>query len=226
MSDLRLPVAGLDFFVEQTITQFAIPAGAGATFAAANNIATITFNAAHGLTLQPAANVPANYFITFGGSMTVTGGTGTLIGNIFRILTIPSATAITIYTSITAATITSITGIPVFYPWLIPSQQSAFVGGPTQTIAGTVTPFAPSYLQGAIVNYSLGPNCAVRYNPDRAAVILDGASTTALGGTPAAAPVWRDLTPANNPSSDWLVAPTVGIWANGTTGSSFFSQLQ
>jgi hypothetical protein len=226
MGDARLPVQGFDFFVEQTITQFAIPAGAGATFSAANSIATITFNAAHGLTLAPAANVPPNYFITFGGSISGVVGTGTLIGNIFRILSIPSATAITIYTTITAANVTAMTGIPVFYPWLLPPQQSAFVGGPTQTIAGTVTTFPPPYLQAATVNYSLGANCAVRYNPDRTAQILDGASTPALGGTPAVAPVWRDLVSVNNPSQDWIFAPSCAIWANGAAGTSFFSQLQ
>jgi hypothetical protein len=226
MSELRLPMAGLDFFPEQTVTQFAIPAGAGATFAAANNIGTITFNAAHGLTLQPAANVPPNYFLTFGGAITVTGGTGTLIGNIFRILSIPSATSITIYTTITAATITSLTGIPVFYPWLLPAQQSGFLNGPTQTIAGTVTPFPPPYMQGAMCNFAQGPNCAVRYNPDRTAVILDGASTPALGGTPAAAPVWRDLGAASTNNQIWICAPQIAIWANGTAGSSFFSQIQ
>jgi hypothetical protein len=226
VSELRLPVAGLDFFPEQTITQFTIPAGAGATFAAANNIATITFNAAHGLTLQPAANVPPNYFITFGGTATVTAGTGVLVGNIFRILTIPSATSITIYTTITAATVTAMTGIPIFFPWLQPSQQSGFVGGPTQTIGGTVTPFAPPFPQGAMVNFAQGPNCAVRYNPDRTALILDGASTSALGSTPAVAPVWRDIASVSTNNQIWLVPPTIGIWANGTTGTSFYSQVQ
>ena len=226
MSELRLPVAGLDFFPEQTITQFTIPAGAGATFAAANNIGTITFNAAHGLTLQPASNVPPNYFITFGGANTVTGGTGTLIGNIFRILSIPSATSITIYTTISAATITATTGIPVFFPWLQPSQQSGFLNGPTQTIAGTVTPFGPPYLQGAMVNFAQGANCAVRYNPDRTAIILDGASTAALGNTPAVAPVWRDIASVSTNNQIWLVAPTIGIWANGAAGTSFYSQVQ
>lgn len=226
MSELRLPVAGLDFFPEQTITQFVIPAGGGATFSAANSIATITFNAAHGLTLAPAANVPPNYFITFGGSTSGLVGTGVLVGNIFRILSIPSATAITIYTTITAATITAMTGIPVFYPWLQPSQQSAFVGGPTQTIAGTVTPFAPQYQQGAMVNFAQGANCAVRYNPDRTAQILDGSSTPALGATPAVAPVWRDLASVSTNNQIWLVSPTIGIWANGASGTSFFSQIQ
>jgi hypothetical protein len=216
----------LDFFPEQTVTQFTIPAGAGATFAAANNIATITFNAAHGLVLNSAANVPPNYFITFGGSISGVAGTGTLISNIFRILTIPSATAITVYTTITAAVVTAMTGIPVFFPWYQPSQQSGFVGGPTQTIAGTVTPFGPPYLQGAMTNFAQGANCAVRYNPDRTALILDGASTTALGATPAVAPVWRDLASVNTNNQIWVAPPSIAIWANGASGTSFYSQIQ
>jgi hypothetical protein len=225
MSDQRLPVAGLDFFPEQTISQFVIPAGAGATFAAASNIATITTNAAHGLTLNPAANVPPNYFVSFGGSSSAMTGTGILVGNIFRILTIPSTTTFTIYTTITAATVTSLTVIPVFFPWLQPAQQSGFVGGPTQTIATVVTPFGPPYLQSAQMQYLLGANCNVQYNSDRLALILDGNSTPA-GGTPAVAPVQRVLTPAGSASQDFMFAPTIGIWANGTTANSFFSQMQ
>jgi hypothetical protein len=226
MSELRLPIAGRDFFPEQTISQFTIPAGAGATFAAANNIATITFNAAHGLTLQPAAGVPPNYLITFGGAITVTGGTGTLINNVFRILSIPTASSITIYTTITAATITGTTGIPVFYPWMLPSQQSGFAAGPTQTIAGTVTPFAPFVPGASMVNFSLGANSSIQYNPDQTATILDGPSTTALGGTPAVAPVWRTLAAASTANQIWLAVPHIAIWANGAAGNSFFSQLQ
>ena len=88
MSILKLTNQLLDYQTEQTITQFLIPAGAGATFSATNNIATITFNAAHGLTMTPAANVPPNYFIKFGGSTSGLAGTGILVGNTFRILSI------------------------------------------------------------------------------------------------------------------------------------------
>lgn len=226
MSELRLPISGLDFFPEQTISQFVIPAGAGATFTAANNIATITFNAAHGLTLQPAANVPPNYLISFGGSTSGVTGTGVLVNNIFRILSIPSATSITIYTTITAATVTSLTGIPIFAPWFLSSQQSGFTNGPTQTIASVVTPFAPFVPGGALCNMSLGANCAVQYNPDRTAVILDAVSTTALGGTPGTAPNWRTLVPASSANQVFLAPPHVLLWANGTTANSFVSQVQ
>src|SRR5258708_4766484 len=97
MGLLRLPTPGFDLQSQLTTAQFVIAAGAGATFAAANNIMTITFNAAHGLTLNPTAPAMPNYFITFGGSTSGLTGTGVLVGNIFRILTIPSTTAITIY---------------------------------------------------------------------------------------------------------------------------------
>jgi hypothetical protein len=226
MSDQRLLVAGSDFFAEQTIAQFVIPAGAGATFAAANNIGTITFNAAHGLTLTPAANVPPNYYISFGGSTSGVTGTGVLVGNVFRILTIPSTTAITIYTTITAATVTSLTGIPVFYPWLQSSQQSGFVAGPTQTISTVVTPFAPGYLQGAYFNFLLGANCVVQYCPAQNAVILDQVTTTALGGTPGTAPTYRTLQAASTANQLWIAPPNMGIFASGTTANSFFSQIQ
>lgn len=227
MSDVKLPVATLDFEPEQTITQIPVAAGAGATFAVSNNIATITFAGAHNLTLSPAAGVPPNYFITFGGSTSGLTGTGVLVGNIFRILDIPSTTAIKIYTTITAATITAMTGIPIFYPELQIGNQSSFVNGPTQEIATSGT-YSPALLKASMVNFQLGANCALRYNPDRTAIILDAQSTAGLAGgtTPATAPVWRDYVSANTNNQAVIFPPQMAIWANGTAGTSFFSQLQ
>jgi hypothetical protein len=219
MSLLRLPVAGLDLETELSIAQFVIPAGAAATFSAANNIGTITFNAAHGLTLTPAAGVPPNYFITFGGSTSGLTGTGILVGNIFRILSIPSTTAITIYTTITAATVTSLTGIPVFFPNFIAGFGSAYTNGPTQTISAVVTPFPNQQLEAAVVMARNAANCAVRVNVDQTAVILD--QTT--GNTPATAPTWRDQVAASTNGTTFLCAPWGAIWANGTTATSTFS---
>lgn len=227
MSLERLPMVGLDMEAEQSISQFVIPAGAGATYAASNNIATITFNAAHGLTLSPAANVPPNYFITFGGSTSGQTGTGVLVGNIFRILSIPSTTSITIYCTITALTVTSLTGIPVFFPEMQIGGASAFVNGPVQGIS-TVGTYGPQIPKGCTINCSLGANCAVRYNPDNTALILDAQSTAALPGgtTPASAPTWRDLIAASGSGQATLLPPGMGIWANGTTATSRFSQIQ
>lgn len=219
MGASKLPTQGLDLQSELSIAQFVIPAGGGATFAAANNIGTITFNAAHGLTLTPAAGVPPNYFITFGGSTSGLTGTGILVGNIFRILSIPSTTAITIYTTITAATVTSLTGIPVFFPPLTASGGGPY--GPTQTIAAVVTPFPLPNLTANWVLASLAANCAVRYNPDQTAVILD--STT--GNTPAVAPTWRDLIAASTSDMAFLAPPWGAVWANGTTATSRVSVM-
>lgn len=218
MSTLKLATQGLNLQAELSIAQFVIPAGAGATFAAANNIGTITFNAAHGLTLSPAAGVPPNYFITFGGSTSGLTGTGILVGNIFRIIGIPSTTAITIYTTITAATVTSLTGIPVFFPPFTASGGGPY--GPVQVPATAGTYPLPN-LNSAWVYASLAANCALRYNPDQLAVILD--STT--GNTPAVAPTWRDVVAASTAGMAFLNPPCAAIWANGTTATSRVSVL-
>ncbi len=227
MSDMKLPVTGLDFEPELTITQSLIAAGAGAVFSASNNIATVTFNAPHTLTLSPAANVPPNYFITFGGSISGVTGTGTLIGNVFRILDIPTTTQIKIYTTITAAVVTAMTGIPVFYPELTIGNQSGFVNGPTQEIV-TAGTYSPALLKASMLNFSLGANCALRYNSDRTVTILDAQSTAGLAGgtTPATAPVWRDYVSASTNNQAVIFPPQMAIWANGAAGTSYFSQLQ
>ena len=218
MSTLKLPTQGLDLQSELSISQFVIPAGGGATFSAANNIGTITFNAAHGLTLSPAAGVPPNYFITFGGSTSGLTGTGVLVGNIFRILSIPSTTAITIYTTITAATVTSLTGIPVFFTPFTASGGGPY--GPVQVPATAGTYPLPN-LSANWVYANLGANCAIRYNPDQTALILDGTT----GNTPAVAPTWRDLVAASAAGDSYLAPPWGAVWANGTTATSRFSVL-
>ena len=221
MSDLKIAVGGLDYLAEQTTTQFVIPAGAGATFSAANNIATITFNAAHGLTFSPAANVLPNYFITFGGTTSGITGTGILVGNVFRILSIPSTTAITIYTTITAATITSMTGTPVFMPVF---QQALLSGAATNTLAsGSTGSFAttggyPYYGSVQCVNMNLGANCVAQYNSDGTFLPLD-AST---GATPATAPTFRIMLGASS-NGQLRFGPQDIIAASGTTATSRFS---
>lgn len=225
MSELRLPYTGLDLETEMSTTQFTIPAGAGATLSNSNatpggaGVITFTTNAAHGLALNPAAGTMPNYFVTFGASMTLLTGTGTLIGNIFRILTIPSTTTFTIWGTITTATVTSTTVIPVFFPNFQAGLTSAFGGGPTQTIATVVTQFPPQQLVGAFVLSNLGANCAVQYNPDMTALLLDPQSTPSTG-TPSTAPVYRTLIAASGTGNWWGAAPSVGLFANGAAGTS------
>jgi hypothetical protein len=221
MSDLKIAVGGLDYLAEQTTTQFVIPAGAGATFSAANNIATITFNAAHGLTFSPAANVLPNYFIQFGGSTSGLTGTGILVGNTFRILSIPSTTTITIYTTVTAATVTSMTGIPVFYPIF---QQALLSGAATGTLAsGTTGSFAttggfPYYGSVQACNLNFGANCVAVYNSDNNGIPLD--ATT--GSTPTTAPTFRTMLAASN-NGQLRFGPYDQIIASGTTATSRLS---
>ena len=224
MSDLKIAVGGLDYFPEQSTAQYVIPAGAGATFAVANNIATITFNAAHGLTFNPAANVLPNYFIKFGGTTSGLTGTGILVGNVFRILSIPSTTAITIYTTITAATVTSLTGIPVFYPVF---QTALLSGAATGTLAsGTTGAFAtsggyPFYGTTQCVNFTFGANCTALYNPDNTGAPLD-AST---GNTPSTAPTVRTFA-AVTTGGQLRFGPYDYIAASGSTATSYISIVQ
>jgi len=215
----NIPLWGADIQTEMSTTQFVIPAGAGATFSAANNIGTITFNAAHGLTLKPTAPAMPNYFISFGGSTSGLSGTGILVGNVFRILTIPSTTAITIYTTITAATVTSLTGIPVFLPPFQAASTNIGVGGPTQTIATVVTPFPPAQIGQCQFYCTLGANCVVQYNPDLTFIPLD--QTT--GNTPATAPVFRTLQAASSSGDLNASGASVAVFASGTTATSYFS---
>ena len=224
MSDLKIAVGGNDYVTEQSTTQYVIPAGAGATFSVANNIATITFNAAHGLTFTPSANVLPNYFIKFGGSTSGLTGTGILVGNVFRILSIPSTTSITIYTTITAATVTSLTGIPVFYPVF---QQALLSGAATTTLAsGTTGSFAtsggyPYYGSVQCANLFFGANCNAYYNSDNTGFPLD-AST---GSTPATAPTVRKFLAASA-AGQLRFGPYDYIAADGTTATSYLSIVE
>lgn len=212
MSDLKIAVPGYVYGLEETTTQVPVALGASGAFAVSNNIATITFTSAHGLTFQPAAGTMPNFFIAFTG---VTGqtGIGTLIGPIFRILSIPSTTTITIYTTVTAATMTAASAIPCFIPNFQPNVQSAFAGGPTQ--AGATVPGQSQQTNN--VNMVLGANCTVLYNPDNTSLIYD--STT--GNTPAVAPVFRTLVPVSTSAQVWMdgIGGTV-IQASGSAGTS------
>lgn len=208
---------------ELSIAQFVIPAGGGATYAVSSNIATFTSNAAHGLTLNPAAGVPPNYFVTFGGTTSGLTGTGVLVGNIFRILTIPSTTTFTFYCTITAATVTSTTVIPVFFPPFTASPGSLYSGPmPSMTVSTVVTAYPPPNLEGAVFFCRNAANCAYRVNPDESALLLDP-YTTPAAGTPATAPTWRDQVAASANGMAYGSAPWGAIWANGTTATSTYS---
>ena len=213
MSDLKIAVPGLDYFPEQSTTQFVIPLGAGATWVNSNNICTITTNAAHGLTFSPAANTLPNYFIQLATAATVLTGTGVLLNQIFRILSIPTTTTFTVYSTVLTATITSTTFNPVF----LPVFQSALLSGAANLPLGTTQQY---YGSAQCVNLSLGANCAVQYNPDNTFIPLD--ATVNGGVTPSVAPTFRTLLAASA-SGQMRFGPQDILIANGTTATSRLS---
>lgn len=225
MSWDQLPLIGVQPATEQTIAQFTIPAGAGATFSATNNIATITTNAAHGLTMTPSGQALPNYYVSFGGSTSGISGTGILVGNYFRILSIPSITTFTIYTTITAATVTSMTTFPVFFP----SFQTApgNVGG--NPLMGT-TPEPFPLLAGCMFNIVTGANCQVLYFPTPTTgyglIPLDAVSTTQLGGTPTTAPTARIACAVSSVGQLEAAYPWMGVVANGSTATTYISVIR
>jgi hypothetical protein len=157
--------------------------------------------------------------VTFSGSTSESGGT--LNGNIFRLLSIPSTTSIVIYGTLTAATVTTIHLIPVFFmPFTGMLGNFAGQSGPTDS-SGVVWP--PAALKGNTARMALGANCAWRVNYDSpgTSIILDPV-TTPSAGTPSTAPNWQDA----------ISASTNGIayggyqeclWANGAAGTSYAS---
>lgn len=228
---LKLPYQGLDLETQQSIAQFVIPAGAGGTFSNANSatvsaggLCTFTTNAAHGLTLNPAAGVPPNYFVTFGGSSSAITGTGVLINNVFRILSIPSTTTFTFYSTISTATVTSTTVIPVFYPSFIASSGSGFANGPTQTVSSVTTTYPLPLLEAATVWAQLGANCNIVIDAAQKAIILDALSTP-VTGTPATAPTWTTAVAASANGFGFLAPPWGAVFANGTTATSTLSVM-
>lgn len=224
MSDLKIALPGSVYQSELSTTQIAITATANAwTYAqvSTTNIATITTASAHGLTFTPAAGTLPNFFVTFSGNITAQTGVGTLIGNTFRILSIPSTTTFTIYSTVTAATAaTSASITPVFVPVYTAAVGSPFAGGPYAGTPGVQT-------QGAVqatanCNLTTGPNCVVVYCPDNTGLLLD--STT--GSTPATAPVQRTLVAASSQGQVWFDATgSTLINASGTAGTSRVSVI-
>lgn len=217
MSILKIgTTGGADFNSELTTTQVPVASGAG-TIAVSNNIATVTFAAAHGLTMAPAAGTMPNFFCTFTG---VTGqtGVGTLNGPIFRILAIPSTTTIQIYTTVTAGTFTAGTCVPVFLSPFTAVIGSSFVG----FLNNLGTNVAPALVQSASINYLLGANCTLQYNPDETSVIQDSTS----GNTLAVAPTYRIFGAVSTGGQVWLNPPAMALFASGGAGTSRVSVLQ
>lgn len=213
--DTKLFVPGLEFQTELQTTQVPVASGAG-SIAVSNNIATITFAGAHGLTMTPAAGTLPNYFCTFTG-VTAQTGIGTLNGPIFRILAIPSTTTIQIYTTVTGGTFTAGTCVPVFICPFVAQLGSAFINGPTQV--GVQVP--PALVGAGMVNCSLGANCTVQYNPDNTSVIQDPTVPQTL----AASPTYRNVIAASGLGQLWMMEASIALFASGGAGTSRVSVI-
>jgi len=236
MSDLKIALGGNDFIAEQSTTQIAIAnatnaftlATVSAGLVSGTNttgyVGTLTFASAHGLTFSPAANILPNYFIKFA-SATVTGGTGILTGNVFRILSIPSTLTLTFYTTVSAATFSGASVIPVFYPVL---QQSLLSGAATGVVSGASNSFTvqggyPYYGSVQCANITAGSNTTVYYNPDNAGVPLDAQT----GITPSTAATVRSLLSAAG-GGQFRLGPYDYVAQTGVAGSqtTFISIVQ
>lgn len=215
MSLLDLPGLGNDFQSQLTTTQVPVVLGASGTYAVANNIATLTFTSAHGLTFSPAAGTMPNYFCTFSGASAQTGGV--LNSNVFRILSIPSTTTITIYSTLSAATVTGASLIPLF--------SLPFTSQLGSTWAGMGGGFLAD-VTGGSAWAQLGPNASWKINTDSpsTAIILDQ-FTTPSTGTPATAPTWADAVSASTKGFVLGGAPQAWLWAGGTAGTTTVSVL-
>lgn len=218
MSDLKIGLPGGADFEQPELSTVQVPIAVGAgTFAASGNIGTITTAAAHGLTASPAAGTMPNFFLQLNGASAQV-GTGSINGPIFRILAIPSTTTVQIYTTVTAATVTAANIVPVF---LTPFQAiigSTFVG----FLNNLGTNVAPALVQTCYVNFVLGPNCTVQYDPTNTSIIYDGTT----GNTPATSPTLRTIVPASGADQIWLNPPQMALFASGSAGTSRASILE
>jgi len=218
MATLKTPAPGIEFLQEVQTTQIAIiQSGNNMTWAFSGNICTVTFASVHGITSAFTAGsgatpstLPNYYFLVGGTAMTGLTGIGILQGVIFRILSIPSTTTLTFYTTVTAATSgASTTFQPVFILPNIPLPASGlYSGGPTLT--GVAQP--PPWSYASEYNVTTGANCTVQYAPGNWAgstvtpqIVYD--ATT--GNTPGTAPTMRTLVPVSS----------VGQIAMGTAGN-------
>jgi len=224
MSDLKIAVPGLDYVTEQSTTQVPIAySGNNFTVAFSNNICTVTTTSAHGLTFSPSAGTLPNFFVTFSGASGFS-GTGTLNGPVFAILSIPSTTTFTFYTTVTAATVTSASIVPVF----IPAFQASLLSGAAQwwwsnSTTSTISPQFPLYGSVQCVNLTTGANCLARYNPDNTNVIqVPGPSTQYTLST---TPTFRTMLAASS-AGQLRFGPQDILIASGSAGTTYLSIVE
>jgi hypothetical protein len=183
MSDLKIAVPGLDY---QTEIQVTTVQRTGSTFTSLGaNLAKITCTAAHGYSQTPTAPEAPVLFVKLGGTTSGLSGTGVLVGNIFRVIlfgtgsnsitvngvtTSLANTDIIIYTTVSAATVTSMTVQPVYFPVFQAALLSNVANYNPQQAAGITWPY---YGSAQCVNYTTGSNTTGYYNPDNTVIPLD-----------------------------------------------------
>jgi hypothetical protein len=186
-----------------------------------NSICTVTTSAAHGFTFTPssATTAPNLYFmfdstITTGSTgISAQSGTGTLVGQVFRILSIPSTTTFTFYTTVTAATFTSCVVSAVFLPTsLLGNSASSIALQPQAYPAGNTSP--------GIVQMTGGTSILAAYNTTNSPIGLDAS----FGNTPGTFPTYRAIALASSASGSRTMyfGPGDVICVSGTT-SGFVS---
>ena len=204
MSDLKIAVPGLDYQTELKITTVQ---RTGSTFTSLGaNLAVITCTAAHGYSQTPTAPEAPVLFVKLSGTTSGLSGTGILVGNVFRVVmfgtgsnsitvngttTSLANTDIVIYTTVTAATVTSMTVQPAYFPVFQAALLSASANYSPQQAAGVTWPL---YGSAQAVNFTTGSNTIAYYNPDNTLVPLDQSS----GNTPTTAPTVRQFGAASS----------------------------
>lgn len=218
-SPLDLSGLGQRFLSRMSTTQVPVACGASGTFANdGNGLCTLHCSSAHGLSLTPSAGVMPNFFFTVTGSSGEAGGT--LIGNIFRILKLPNTTDVVFYSTLTAATVTGASIVPVFFmPFTAMLSNYGGQVGPVDA-SGVTQP--PAALNGGAARLILGANCAWRINYDNTAIVPLDPVTTPSTGTPGTAPAWEDAIAASGKGTGFGGYQEC-LWANGSAGTTYAS---
>jgi len=192
------PSASLGTANEWAISTVQIALGAGGLLTFSNNIATLTFNAAHGIVksvingqnyfTMPSQNVASPYFQISGAT-----GVTAVNGVTWTILDVPTTTTLTFFTTLTgAAVVTAANFNPVYA--LLPGDY----------------------------DYLLGANAVIQYNPDGTGIPQNQFINPSVTGA-----TFRSLAAVSTSGQFWFdgVGQKIVLCNNGSAGTSRFSQI-
>jgi len=211
----QLQLLANSVFLQPEFSTTAVPIalGAGGLLAlqsqgAGSNIATLTFNAAHGYTQTNQSNgTKLIQNVTTGHGPTLYGGSA--LQSPYTYFQLTGATGVTAVNGVTLP----ILAIPSTTTMLVYAPLSGT--NPTVTGASFQPVFVPSYGE---YNFTLGANCVMQYNPDNTGspVVPPAASLPA--------PTWRSLFAASTAGQvDLDGAGQMIILASGGAGTSRWS---